>query len=128
MGDRATVKVVDGDDAVYLYTHWKGHRLPAIVHAALKRQQRWDDGPYLARIIFCEMLGSEKEMKAETGYGISARFCDSSYPVIAVDCVRNELRLEAAGDIEPPKKAKPIPFATFIATPEMSWKALGCKD
>ena len=58
MGTRAQVCVVDGRDTVYLYQHCDGYELPNTVRRALKRgTERWNDGTYLTRIIFSEMLG-----------------------------------------------------------------------
>lgn len=69
---------------VYLYTHWLGQKLPAILKAALRRgKDRWSDRPYLARIIFCEMVkGAEMD---ETGFGIDTEEADLNYPTIVVD-------------------------------------------
>jgi hypothetical protein len=84
MGDRANVYVHHGDQpGVYLYTHWAGSELPDMVHAALTRKQRWNDEPYLTRIIFCTMVqGCESE---ETGFGISASIGDGRDRIIDVD-------------------------------------------
>lgn len=71
MGDRGNIIVKDMGSEVYLYTHGTGSYLPETLKRALARKQRWDDGPYLARIIFCEMIkGSEAD---ETGFGISSK-------------------------------------------------------
>lgn len=75
MGDRGNIIVKDANSEVYLYTHWTGSDLPDVLRAALKRgKSRWNDGPYLARIIFCEMVKGE-EMD-ETGFGISSTLGD----------------------------------------------------
>jgi len=91
MGDRANVLVKDGDSKVYLYTHWDGTDLPNTVKAALVRGvSRWDDGPYLARIIFCEMVnGVEMET---VGYGISSVVGDGAGRVIELDVPAGEVR------------------------------------
>lgn len=70
MGNRGniTVRTANSPD-VHLYTHWRGSELPHILSSALARKQRWNDAPYLARIIFCEMI--EGEESEETGFGIS---------------------------------------------------------
>lgn len=86
MGDRANVFVMEEapSKGVYLYTHWDGDSLPSIVQAALQRaKDRWNDSPYLARVIFCEMV--QKDVIGTTGYGISARIGDNSHPVIVID-------------------------------------------
>lgn len=84
MGDRANVKVVDGGQCVYLYTHWGGTDLPETLRRALVRgESRWDDAAYLARIIFSEMTrGSEEEL---TGYGISPTVPDGGDRILEVD-------------------------------------------
>lgn len=84
MGDRANVKVVERDSTVFLYTHWSGSALPGTVQAALKRgERRWNDGQYLARIIFCEMMdGREDEL---TGYGITSVAYDGDDRIITVN-------------------------------------------
>ena len=90
MGDRANVFVQDYDrtKGVFLYTHWTGTGLPETVRTALAKRKRWDDGQYLARIIFCEMVkGRETE---ETGFGITATCGDGGRRVLIVD-PQNEL-------------------------------------
>jgi hypothetical protein len=77
MGDRANIIVKDAGSTVYLYSHWCGSSLPSIVHAALKRApNRWDDGPYLARVLFCELLKQSGGLDGETGAGISSMLGD----------------------------------------------------
>lgn len=57
MGDRANVVVIDGDEQVCLYTHWNGYEVAEVLQNALKRgKERWAQAPYLARIIFCDMV------------------------------------------------------------------------
>ncbi len=74
MGDRGNIIVKDGGSKVYLYTHWSGSQLPEILKEALiKGEDRWDDGPYLARIIFQEMLDGDT---GTTGFGISSEYGD----------------------------------------------------
>lgn len=83
MGDRANVLIKDHGSSVYLYTHWSGTELPQTVAKALARNERWDDGQYLARIIFCEMVkGQESE---PTGYGISSVCGDGDDRIVTVD-------------------------------------------
>ena len=84
MGDRANVKIVDGESTVFLYTHNQGTTLPVILQEALRRsQERWADGAYLARIIFCDMVeGNEDEL---TGFGISSVIGDGEDRVITIN-------------------------------------------
>lgn len=85
MGDRGNI-VVDG---VYLYSHWGGSGLKKVLSSALKRStDRWSDGQYLCRIIFCEMmseLGGDDVLEDKTGFGISAQMCDNGNPLLVVD-------------------------------------------
>jgi hypothetical protein len=84
MGDRRNVVLCfdpdDEDRRVYLYTHWYGDQLPLIVQNAIRRRERWDDPPYLSRIIFSEMIGDEKNLKDSMGFGIDVSICDTNYP------------------------------------------------
>ena len=86
MGDRANLKIAsEWDDGVHLYTHWSGSELPKTLKAGLIRGvSRWDDPPYLARILFCEMVrGHEADT---TGFGISCGVGDGDDRVLTVDC------------------------------------------
>lgn len=86
MGDRGNIVVRQSDspsDDVWFYTHWSGSEIKETVQSALARQQRWDDPPYLARIIFCELVkGNEAD---EAGFGISTRLQDNEHPILFVD-------------------------------------------
>ncbi len=74
MGDRGNIIVKDGDSTVYLYTHWTGSDLPESIKASLKRSKdRWDDGQYLARVLFQDMVGKDNGI---TGFGISSTMGD----------------------------------------------------
>lgn len=97
MGDRGNVQIVDKignkTESVFLYTHWGGSRLPQTVQVALAKRWRWTDAPYLARIIFCEMVQGDEA--GETGFGISTRICDNEHPIVVVDVPKQEVRFEA---------------------------------
>ena len=85
MGDRANIHVQEeGHEGVYLYSHWGGSGLPVHLQNALNRgRDRWDDGQYLARIIFCQMVGTD--MTGTSGLGITSSVWDNGYPIIEVD-------------------------------------------
>jgi hypothetical protein len=87
MGDRANIKVTEEyGEPIYLYTHWRGYVLPMTLRDALQRgQDRWRDTPYLARIIFSEMI--RERLMETTGYGISTREQDNEVgrPIIEVN-------------------------------------------
>jgi hypothetical protein len=102
MGDRGQVNVKRGGQQVFLYTHWSGSDLPDTLRRALARRQRWDDAPYLARIIFSEMVkGQEAE---ETGFGIWAISQDTFARVLVVD-------VDA-------QTVDGVPFADYIKAPK----------
>ncbi|MBA7623560.1 hypothetical protein ES703_30957 [subsurface metagenome] len=82
MGDRGQVLMVD--EKVYLYTHWNATELAETVRRALARRQRWSDSEYLARIIFCEMVGDD--VKGETGFGIGTGRHGDIWREVSVDC------------------------------------------
>lgn len=95
MGDRANIVVIDEREdadltgkreAVFLYTHWTGSDLGEILAAGLvKGRSRWDDSPYLARILFQEMIEGDT---GTTGYGISTTLTDNEYDLYVVDVAR----------------------------------------
>lgn len=81
MGDRGNIIVSDRDGTIYLYTQWAGSELPQIVASGLDRgRTRWDDQPYLTRILFCELVPADS-WREETGYGISVVFGDGGTEV-----------------------------------------------
>lgn len=85
MGNRANVQVVFSktDPGVFLYTHWGRNAVPQQVQAVLRRKCRWDDASYLARMLFCAMVGEDTE--GETGFGISAQPVDGTDYVLCVN-------------------------------------------
>ncbi len=98
MGDRASIVVKDGEDRVYLYTHWNGlGTLATDLRDALARRERWDDAQYLARIIFCRMV--REDLDGTTNFGITARLWDNQAgcPLLTVDVDQQQVRLERVG-------------------------------
>lgn len=87
MGDRGNIVVRQDSktnrDDVWFYSHWGGCQMLEDLQTALKRRVRWDDTSYLARIIFCQMIG--KNTKDETGFGISCTIQDNEHPIVVVD-------------------------------------------
>ena len=85
MGMRRNIALDYGANTkVFLYTHWGAEHLEDTLRAALIRgRDRWDDPPYLARIIFSEMI--QDEVLEETGYGIAPYVMDDEFPTIEVD-------------------------------------------
>lgn len=62
-----------------------------------------DDPPYLARIIFCEMI--QDDVLGETGYGIAPTQDDENHPDIVVDLEANTVSV---------RRLKPVPFKEYI--------------
>lgn len=95
MGDRRNVRLNYGYDksSVYLYTHWGGSELPIDVAEALRLgKDRWDDPPYLARIIFSHLVGEDWD--TNVGYGIDIKpVSDAALPMVIVDLWRQVVRI-----------------------------------
>jgi hypothetical protein len=117
MGDRANIVIVQnrGDGTkpglIFLYSHWGGSDLPRVLRSALVLgKSRWDDEPYLTRIIFCQMIrGCVSEL---TGHGISDRLCDNdSYPLLVVDTKTKTVSL--AHKSSPLESTKSVSFEAF---------------
>jgi hypothetical protein len=114
MGDRANVVIrTKGNPDLFLYTHWRGDNLDSIVHTALTfaaESNRLRDDPYLARIIFCEMVGDH--LRDATGFGISTVLTDNEHPIIVIDVDSQTIGLAAATALDRVEGA--IPIADFI--------------
>lgn len=92
MGDRGQVYVHEGDEpGVYLYTHWGASHLTNTVKGALAKHWRWEDGEYLARIIFEEMIAGSEH--TETGYGIGTQLHGDVWKVVDVDCATQHVKV-----------------------------------
>jgi len=99
MGDRGQIIVRHGEGpAVFLYSHWTGHRLPHQVQVALERGglNRANDAPYLARIIFSRLIRGDVD--GETGFGISSESCDWEHPAIVLDTFTQTVHATERGD------------------------------
>lgn len=124
MGDRANVNVKEqfGNDvsSVFLYTHWSGSDLPGILQNALKRgRERWDDGQYLARIIFQEMLGGNTT--GLTGYGISSIVGDGDTRVLLVDVDKQAVVIQTKSYGGETYDEKSFTFDDYVSLPEPRW-------
>lgn len=130
MGDRANVVIPeqygDNNQAVVLYTHWGGTELPETLREALARRERWDDAAYLARIVFCHMIG--EDFAGETGYGIATRLPDNEYPllmlwqetvfVVPAEDFQNVVHMER-------RETYPsISFEAYVAADKRTWENL----
>jgi hypothetical protein len=115
MGDRANVYVKDFEEGkgTYLYTHWDGSELPDVVQRALTKRARWDDNPYLTRIIFAEMI--RDDVFGDTGYGISATVGDGDDRVLVVDPNTQTVYREG-------REGSPISFDQYVSYGKPSWE------
>jgi hypothetical protein len=103
MGDRGNIVITqhpwpDGgtDGAIYLYTHDGGSWIAQTVQCALRRgSDRWDDEPYLGRIIFNELTaGVELDTMS---YGVSTYLTDNEHDLIVVDTAAQTVSIQEEG-------------------------------
>ena len=105
MGDRGNICIKEGIEEVWLYTHWGGSGIREVVRTALAKRLRWNNAPYLARIIFDVLTdGSHGE---ETGFGIWSSICDNGHEPVIVNVETQKVRI---GD-------RLIPVAEYINPP-----------
>src|SRR5438046_10751267 len=92
MGDRGNIKLVGKRhfaNPVYLYTHLGGSDLKETLAMALEKgRDRWNDGSYLARVIFQGLIGTDDGV---TGYGLSSSPTDNEHPFLVVDVDANTI-------------------------------------
>lgn len=94
MGDRGNIciKQEDGSNIIF-YSHWSGDELFDNLRDALIRgKSRWEDGLYLSRIIFCEMI-KQDGLDGLTGFGISTHVEDNEHPIFVVDITNSAISL-----------------------------------
>jgi hypothetical protein len=114
MGDRGNIYIKDADSGIYLYTHWAGTELPVTVRNALARQQRWDDGPYLARILFDTL--TEGETGSESGYGISSVIGDNGHLIVVVDVDAQTVTFAPQGQEKAHTLQSAMSFTEYVGT------------
>jgi len=101
MGDRGNIFFVDvrqGETfaGIYMYTHWSGSSLPGLVREALKRGRgRWGDAPYLARVVFCELV--KDSILEEVGFGLSTKIGDNEHTIVRIDDLAGRVSFHAPG-------------------------------
>jgi hypothetical protein len=130
MGDRANIVVRDryakGErEAVFLYSHWGGYELPDVLRKALARNDRWGDDPYLARIVFEEMI--EVDRGGATGFGIATRMPDNEHDLLVLANERVYRLSEEeyrAGGFAHLDRVPSIAFADYIEVSERTWDNL----
>ena len=117
MGDRANIVMVQHpwggkpQSLIYFYSHWGGSGLPKVLQSALIRGKgRWDDEPYLARIIFSEMIRDSVE--DDTGFGISTYQADNEHPLLVVN---SETKTVSVADAKTPEDThSSVSFSRYV--------------
>lgn len=92
MGDRANIKIKEdqGNNSIYVYTHWYGHEWPEMLQAALKAGEgRWNDSQYLQRFIITELC---KKANDPTGFGVTTWRGDNEHDIMEVDMKEKKVR------------------------------------
>lgn len=85
MGSPAEVVLEERGERVYIYSHWDGYDtewLPLLASALNHSQNRWDDAPYMNRMIFSLLISDD--VWGETGYGLSAHHMDSMQSPVVI--------------------------------------------
>lgn len=96
MGDRGNIAIITernehSIEQVCFYGHWAGHDMPMRLKDGLEAgRSRWNDAPYLARIIFCHLV-PQSQWQETTSYGISTSIGDNEYLILVVDVPRQEV-------------------------------------
>jgi hypothetical protein len=80
MGDRASIELVyptftSGDKSVWIYTHWGATDFPTILAGVLGKHERWDDEPYLGRMIASAVF-KYAGIDDTTGAGLAPEYQD----------------------------------------------------
>ena len=97
MGDRSNIVIQEHTgNRIYLYGHWMGEDAIKIVADVLSQRERWNDAPYLARMLFNKMTEASPN-DSSTGYGISTYLCDNEYPIIVIEPATQSAVLEEYG-------------------------------
>lgn len=92
MGDRGNI-VVRGQNGseVFLYAHWTGGALPITAQEVLRKNLRWSDAGYLARLMFCAMVRESDDIGGELGYGISTQRLDYNHHDVVIDVEKQKV-------------------------------------
>lgn len=122
MGSRSNVVIKDGKSQVWLYGHWNGESYVVHTRKALARRARWDDAPYLSRMIFDAL--TDGHHGEETGFGISTSITDNEHPVLVVDVGAKSVYFAPEEDLADGRIPEDYPedggswtFDEFIAQP-----------
>jgi hypothetical protein len=126
MGDRSNIYFPDdsGKDrlrrGIYLYSHWEGPALFEYAQAALDSsaaRSRWNDAPYLTRIVVQHILMNHADSASGSGWGLSPSLCDNEYPILVIDASDGRVWFaeQSQETSEPATEPAPWTFAQFVA-------------
>jgi hypothetical protein len=122
MGDRSNIVVQEENgNRIFLYGHWMGEDSINVTRDVLALRDRWNDSPYLTRMLFEKMI--EGNIDKTTGFGISTSMCDNEYPIIVLEPSTQTAWLEAyiwgeGGRFE--QLTKPVTFGDFWVSLDIS--------
>jgi len=89
-GSKIEISAVERDTPLYFSTHWTGDSLEGVARAACKiaaDNGRVEDPGVFARIIFCELLKTDKDNDGVLSFRISAEDSDDhDVPPLVIDC------------------------------------------
>jgi len=108
MGTRGQVCVRGRHGDVYLYRHFDAKNILNDVYVGLSFKNRWDDGDYIARMIFEQMISDSNDKVY--GFGICTHQHSDIDLLVIVDCNKQEVIIE-----KKPLQIK-VPFDQYIKT------------
>lgn len=120
MGDRGNIYITQRGRAapgIYIYSHRGGSDLPTLLRDSLKRgRKRWDDEPYLARIIACDVF-KVAGIRSVTGAGLTTYLTDNEHTILVVDAAAGTVGVAdpPQGDAwsGPPRPVRTVTFAEY---------------
>jgi hypothetical protein len=114
MGDRSNIAIEQHDGSrVWLYGHYMGENSINVVREVLALRERWDDAPYLTRMLFNKMTEDESS-ESTTGFGISTYLTDNEYPVIVLNPQTKLVHIEDVGEKTVRIMTPLTPFSSFL--------------
>lgn len=115
MGNSGNIIILNGEWQICLYTHHGGADLKTILKAAMTRgKPRWDDPPYLARIIFSEMV--KDDLMGTMEFGIQPHIGDNSNDVYVVNIETQSIEVHGKESLDITEFPKGmISFKRFIS-------------
>lgn len=93
MGDRGQVHIHDEFNSVYLYTHSGAEHLIRDVRDGMAAgRDRWNDLPYLTRILF-DYMRDISDFRGTLGFGISCMSAYNAWREVDIDMDRQVITI-----------------------------------